>query len=86
MPRNGNTSTVTIKGSVVIPVATRRRLGIKPGTKVSFTDNGTDVVLHPRTAEAIKALRGCLKTGGNLTRALLAERRREREREDRGWR
>jgi AbrB family looped-hinge helix DNA binding protein len=86
MPRNGNTSTVTSKGSVVIPAATRRRLGIKTGTRVTFVERGAEVVLRPATAAALDELYGILKHAGPLAKELLEERARDRRKEDRGWR
>jgi AbrB family looped-hinge helix DNA binding protein len=86
MPRNGNTSTVTTKGSVVIPIATRRRLGMKPGTRVTFIEQGAEVVVRPATAAALEELHGILKHAGPLAKELLEERARDRKKENRGCR
>ena len=37
------TTTMTSKGQVTIPVEIRRRLGLKPGDKVFFEDDGTNI-------------------------------------------
>jgi len=78
-----DTFAVTIKGQIVIPAKIRRRLGIKQGTKVCFIDNGDEVVLKPLTKDYFKKMAGFMKTGGKLTKALLEERAKDRERENR---
>jgi antitoxin PrlF len=78
------------KGQVVIPKAIRDRIGIAPGDEVDFEDDGTEVRIR-RTedaeatrAERIRALRGIWAKDGKFgTKELLAERRHEREREER---
>lgn len=37
------TSTVSDKGQVVIPAAIRRRLGIAPGTRLEFIEEGAEL-------------------------------------------
>lgn len=53
---------VTSKGQVTIPLEVRRRLGIEPGTEVSFeiVDGAARLVRHAGTdgAAAVKAMRG----------------------------
>jgi len=56
------------KGQIVIPVEIRKKFGIKPGQKVN--------------EDPIKALRGILKGKPSLTKSLLAERKKDREREE----
>ncbi len=71
------------KGQVVIPAAYRKRIGLKPGTKVLVTlgDPGT-IILRPIPEDPIEAACGILKGGPSLTKALLEARRKDRERED----
>lgn len=71
---------VTTKGQVVIPARIRRRLNIKKGTAICFTEQGNAVLLQPVTDEYIRSLRGSLGTGGKVLKALMAEKKRERER------
>lgn len=78
------TSTVvTTKGQVVIPSKIRKRLNLKKGTRLSVTERGNRVILQPLTDEYFSAMAGILPTKGKLTRDLLAERARDRAREDR---
>lgn len=71
---------VTTKGQVVIPARIRRRLKIKKGTPVCFTEQGTGVFLQPVTDEFIASAAGVLGTKGRVLRALMEEKKRERER------
>ncbi len=41
------TSTVTRKGQVTIPVRVRRRLGLQQGDRVAFVDEDDRIVLRP---------------------------------------
>lgn len=70
------------KGQVVIPAEIRRALGIRPGTKFHVRAEGTEVVLFPLPADPIRALRGIVKGGPSLTKALLEDRKEDREREE----
>ena len=75
-------STVSKKGWVVIPREIRERHNIKPGDKVQIVDYGGSITIVPAMTDPIREMRGMLKGGPSLTKALLEERRRERERED----
>ena len=44
-----NTANVTSKGRLVVPSRIRRRLGIKPGTRVNFVEEGRDPWLPDAT-------------------------------------
>lgn len=55
------TTTVTQKGQATIPVFIRRKLGIKPNSKVSFEINDrNETVIKP--VKDFLSLRGSLKT------------------------
>ena len=57
-------ATVTSKGQITIPIETRTRLRLVPGTKISFDLNAAgETVLRPKTGD-IRALRGILKYDG----------------------
>jgi AbrB family looped-hinge helix DNA binding protein len=70
------------KGQVVIPIEIREKLGIKPGQMVKLSLEGERAVITPLPEDPIKALRGSLKGKPSLTKALLKERKEEREREE----
>jgi AbrB family looped-hinge helix DNA binding protein len=83
------THKVGVKGQVVIPKAIRDRIGIRPGDAVVFDSDAQEVrIRRVEDAEAdradrIKALRGIWSGKDSDTKALLAERRKERELEER---
>ena len=77
------TSVVTTKGQVVIPRRIRARFHIKKGTRVCFELGGGEIVLKPLTREFFEKMAGIFGTGGKATKALLEERAKDREREDR---
>ena len=72
--------TTSIKGQVVIPVSVRRKLAIKEGTRiqVEVNEETRQIILTPITREYIHSLRGKYK-GKGLLRALMEEKKRERE-------
>ena len=72
-------SVVTAKGQIVIPAKLRRKHGIKKGTPVSFFERGTEIVLQPLTDDYFRSLMGILGKKGNVLKALMEEKKRERE-------
>jgi len=73
-------TTATSKGQIVIPASIRKRLGIKEGTRIQIElkENEREIVLKPITREYIHSLRGKFR-GKGLMKALMAEKKRERE-------
>ncbi|NTV34716.1 MAG: AbrB/MazE/SpoVT family DNA-binding domain-containing protein [Deltaproteobacteria bacterium] len=69
------------KGQIVIPVEIRRKLGIKPGQRVTLTLIEDKAVITPLPMDPIKALRGTLKGEPSMTKDLLRERKEEIKRE-----
>ena len=70
---------VGAKGQVVIPKKIRAMFYIKPGTRVHFEARNGEIVLTPLTPRYFERMAGCLGTGGNATKALLEERKKERD-------
>lgn len=70
----------TTKGQIVIPSQVRRKLGIKEGTRIQIEvdEQANRIILTPITREYIHSLRGKYK-GKGLLKALMAEKKRERE-------
>lgn len=79
------TAVATTKGQIVIPSKIRRRHNIKRGTKLSITEKGDRIILQPLTENYFEKMAGILNTKGKLTKALLEERAKERELEDKKW-
>lgn len=73
---------VTSKGQLVIPARIRRKLGIKPGTKVCFVERGGEILFQPITKEYIRSMCGMLKSPTSVTEELLADRKKDKEREE----
>lgn len=79
-------SVVTTKGQVVIPVDLREKYAIQKGTKVHFAEENGRIYLVPLNDKLIDKYYGILKSDsskGSVTKALLEERRKEKQREDR---
>ena len=77
------TSVVTTKGQVVIPKKIRATFHIKKGTQVRFEAKNGEIVIKPLTPEYFEKMAGILGTGGKTTKALIEERAKDRQREDR---
>lgn len=71
-------TSATVKGQVLIPVALRRKFGIKAGTRIHVFEENGHIVMQPVTLEQIQRVRGMFKGAGAL-QALRAERKRERD-------
>jgi AbrB family looped-hinge helix DNA binding protein len=78
-----HTATISTKGWVVIPKELREKFGLKKGTRVQVMDYGDLLALVPLPEDPVEALHGMLEGGPSLTADLLAERARERAREER---
>ncbi len=76
------TAYVTTKGQLVVPARLRRRYGIKPGTKICFIERDHEIIFQPVTKEYIRSVCGMLKSDTSMTKALLEERARDKEREE----
>jgi AbrB family looped-hinge helix DNA binding protein len=72
-------STVTTKGQLVIPSKLRRKYAITKGTQVAFLEQENRLVLQPLTPEFIRSLRGSQRGEPSALKALLDDRKRERE-------
>lgn len=77
-----DTSIVTVKGQMVIPAKIRRKLKIKQGTKVAIIEQDGGFTVKALDGKYFEHFAGILPTKGKATKALLEERRRERQRED----
>lgn len=75
------TTIVTTKGQIVIPSKIRHRLKIKKGTKLYIEERDNELILKPVTPEYFERIAGVLPTKGKLSKALLEERAKDKERE-----
>ena len=76
------TAYITSKGQLVVPARLRRKYGIKPGTRICFLERDHEIIFQPVTKEYIRNVCGMLKSETSVTKALLEERARDKEREE----
>ena len=75
------TTVVTTKGQIVIPAKIRRKHNIKRGTKLYIEERGDELILKAVTPAYFEKIAGVLQTKGKLSKTLLEERAKDRERE-----
>ena len=75
------TTVVTTKGQIVIPSKIRRKHNIKKGTKLYIEERGDELVLKAVTPAYFEKIAGVLQTKGKLSKTLLEERAKDKERE-----
>ncbi|MFZ2654944.1 MAG: AbrB/MazE/SpoVT family DNA-binding domain-containing protein [Victivallales bacterium] len=73
------TAIVTTKGQIVIPVSLRRKFNIRKGARLFVEEKDDSIMLRPVTAAYFDKFAGILPTKGKLTKALLEERARDRQ-------
>ncbi len=73
------TSVITTKGQVVIPVKIRRKFGMKGGTKVAFIEKDGRVIMQPLDKNYFDSLAGILDEKGKMLKSLLEDKKKERE-------
>ena len=76
---------VTTKGQIVIPSKIRRKLNIKNGTRLCIVEKGDQLILQPLTEDYFKNMAGIAGAKGKGVSALLEERAKEKENEDKKW-
>jgi AbrB family looped-hinge helix DNA binding protein len=70
-------TTVSTKGQFVIPSEMRSALGIKPGTRIAVTQEGTKIILEPVTDALVDKTRGMLRGKDQQAEKLRRKWRRE---------
>ena len=76
------TTILTIKGQMVIPARIRRKLGLMRGSKLVVREIDHGFVVYPLDRSYYEQFAGIVGTRGKTTKALLEERRKDREREE----
>jgi AbrB family looped-hinge helix DNA binding protein len=74
-----DTSVVTVKGQIVVPVKIRRKFGIKKGTKIAFIEQHGKLIIQPLDKSYFESLAGILGTEGKLLKSLMEDKKKERE-------
>lgn len=75
------TTAITTKGQIVIPSKIRKRLNLKPGTRLSIEERGDEIIIKPMTEAYFQRIAGILSTKGKLSKALTEERKRDQQKE-----
>lgn len=73
------TSIVTIKGQIVVPVKIRKKFGIKKGTKIAFIEENGKLMIQPLDKSYFESMAGILGTDGDMLKGLMEDKKRERE-------
>lgn len=76
-------TTLSERGQVAVPAAIREKFRLTPGQQIEWIEDGKAIHLLPVPANPVKHFRGSSR---GLTKALLAYRKKERERENGGRR
>ncbi len=76
------TSTVTSKGQILIPAWLRKKLGIKAGMRVSFTEKGKNLIVHPLSSDYFDQFVGIWGKGDKELKTLLRTRKEDAKQED----
>lgn len=74
-----DTSVVTVKGQIVVPVKIRKKFGIKKGTKIAFIEQHGKLIIQPLDKSYFDSLAGVLGTDGKLLKSLMEDKKKERE-------
>jgi AbrB family looped-hinge helix DNA binding protein len=73
--------TTSSRGQIVIPKDVRKKLNILPGKKILVKAEGDRAILLPLPDDPAEHFCGIFQKGPSLTKALLSERKKERDRE-----
>lgn len=74
-------TTVSVRGQTVVPREIREKMGIVPQSMLEWQIVDDLIVVTPIPPDPVRASVGLLKGKGLTTEDLLAERRKERQRE-----
>lgn len=73
------TSVVTVKGQIVVPVKIRRKFGIKKGTQLcAFVEQNGKLMIQPLDKSYFESLAG-IGTEGKMLKSLMDDKKKERE-------
>ncbi|MEO6169312.1 MAG: AbrB/MazE/SpoVT family DNA-binding domain-containing protein [Chitinophagales bacterium] len=74
------TSVMTSKGQILVPRRLRRKLNMKPGSKIAFIEHGDEILIKSLDKSYFEKFKGLTKGGGSLIDELIKEKTKERER------
>jgi len=73
--------TASNRGQIVIPKEIRKKLQIAPGKRLLVKVEADHILITPLPDDPVEQFCGVFKDGPSLTKALLDERRKDRDRE-----
>ena len=73
--------TTSNRGQIVIPKEVRKKLQIVPGKKLLVKTEADHIRITPLPDDPVEQFCGIFKDGPSLTKTLMDERRKDRERE-----
>jgi len=73
------TSVITTKGQVVIPIKIRKKFGMKGGTKVAFLEKDGRIIVQPLDKDYFDKMAGILGEKGRMLKSLMDDKKKERE-------
>jgi len=73
-----SSSVLSKKGWVVIPTEIRKKYGLVKGERVNIIDYGGVISIIPVAKDAISESEGFLQGGPSLTKALIIERKKDK--------
>ncbi len=77
------TSLLTSKGQLLIPVSLRKKYGMEPGSKVLLEETESGVMIRPVNEKYVKSFRGILSSNGKLKEEVKAYKEDEKGKEKR---
>ncbi len=75
------TSLLTSKGQILIPVSLRKKYGLEPGSKVLLEETEAGVIIRPVNEQYVKSFRGILSSNGKLKEEIKAYKEDEKGKE-----
>lgn len=72
------TSTMTVKGQILVPAKIRKREGMKKGTIIIFIEKGDDIIIKPLSKDYFERYAGIFNDKGNELDILLEERKKDK--------
>ncbi|MEO5673642.1 MAG: AbrB/MazE/SpoVT family DNA-binding domain-containing protein [Chitinophagales bacterium] len=74
------TSVMTSKGQIPVPVKLRRKMNMKPGSRIAFIEKGNELTIRALDKEYFDSLAGWLPETGDPLSELIKEKQAEKKR------
>ena len=73
------TSIMTSKGQILVPKRLRRKMNMKPGSRIAFLEKNNEIIIQPLDKAYFEKFAGILSGKGDLIKELMKEKARERK-------